>query len=196
MTQRNPMNERYQNTEEKKQGKTRKSAASAKPVTKAASSVRIEGPAPKPQGRLARAQRRAQSNQNSSRSSKERYLQPATPEYKKWRRIWWILILGALIFTTISFFSTGHFETMTFTDSMLGVSYVLLVAAIVLDVTKIRKIRKAAASSASGSKSKAETARRKEEKAKAAAAQSEKAKAAADAESSEKKGRGLFGRKK
>ena len=40
MTQRNPMNERYQSEDRK--GATRKSAASAKPVSKAASSVRIE----------------------------------------------------------------------------------------------------------------------------------------------------------
>ena len=40
MTQRNPMNERYQSEDRK--GATRKSAASAKPVSKAASSVRIQ----------------------------------------------------------------------------------------------------------------------------------------------------------
>lgn len=40
MSQRNPMNERY--TTDKPQGKTRKSAASAKPVNKAASSVRMQ----------------------------------------------------------------------------------------------------------------------------------------------------------
>ena len=40
MSQRNPMNERY--TAEDRTGKTRKSAASAKPKAKAAASVRIE----------------------------------------------------------------------------------------------------------------------------------------------------------
>lgn len=46
MSQRNPMNERYQ---QRTGGQTRKSAASAKPVTKAASSVYVQSgkPAPK-----------------------------------------------------------------------------------------------------------------------------------------------------
>ncbi len=46
MSQRNPLNERYQADE--KSGKTRKSAASAKPVKKAASSVYIANPDNKP----------------------------------------------------------------------------------------------------------------------------------------------------
>ena len=44
MSQRNPLNERYQNN--KPEGKTRKSAASAKPASKAASSVRMESSKP------------------------------------------------------------------------------------------------------------------------------------------------------
>ena len=40
MSQRNPMNDRYQTDEHR--GQTRKSAASAKPKTKAASSVRMQ----------------------------------------------------------------------------------------------------------------------------------------------------------
>lgn len=51
MSQRNPMNERY--TTDKPQGKTRKSAASAKPANKAASSVRMASDIkPKKQGFL------------------------------------------------------------------------------------------------------------------------------------------------
>ena len=103
MTQRNPMNDRYQQTGEKKTGKTRKSAASAKPTTKAASSVHIEGKAPKPQGRFARAQRQAQQPKKSS-SSQDRDFQPDTPEYRKWRRIWWGFIIAALALTSLSFF--------------------------------------------------------------------------------------------
>ena len=58
MTQRNPMNERYQSEDRK--GATRKSAASAKPVSKAASSVRIESTKKTPQQKKAeRKQQRA-----------------------------------------------------------------------------------------------------------------------------------------
>ncbi len=48
MSQRNPMNERY--TTNKPQGVTRKSAASAKPVSKAASSVRTASSKPEKKG--------------------------------------------------------------------------------------------------------------------------------------------------
>lgn len=195
MTQRNPMNERYQNTGEKKPGKTRKSAASAKPTTKAASSVHIEGKAPKPKGRFARAQRQAQQPKKSN-SSQDRYFQPDTPEYRKWRRIWWGLIIVALAFTSLSFFATGLFASRAPMYAMLGVGYAALIAAIIIDVTKVRKIRNAAASSGSKSKvskkqRKAEEARRAEEAARAKEA--EEAKRAAKAE---KKSRSLFGKKK
>ena len=52
MTQRNPMNERY--TGEHKGGSTRKSAASAKPVSKAASSVRMAPTKPEKKGFFAK----------------------------------------------------------------------------------------------------------------------------------------------
>ena len=48
MSQRNPMNERY--TSDQKRGTTRKSAASAKPVSKAASSVRTTSAKPEKKG--------------------------------------------------------------------------------------------------------------------------------------------------
>lgn len=48
MSQRNPMNERY--TTDKPQGKTRRSAASAKPMTQAASSVRTAPDKPEKKG--------------------------------------------------------------------------------------------------------------------------------------------------
>ena len=196
MTQRNPMNDRYQQTGEKKTGKTRKSAASAKPTTKAASSVHIEGKAPKPQGRFARAQRQAQQPKKSS-SSQDRYFQPDTPEYRKWRRIWWGFIIAALALTSLSFFAAGWFGgNRVPMYVMLGLGYAALIVAIVIDVTKVRKIRNAAASSGSKSKMskkqrKAEEARRAEEAARAREA--EEAKRAAKAA---KKGRGVFGKKK
>ena len=52
MSQRNPMNERY--TGDHKGGSTRKSAASAKPVSRAASSVRLESDKPKKKGLFAK----------------------------------------------------------------------------------------------------------------------------------------------
>ena len=62
MSQRNPLNDRYQNADDRK-GTTRKSAASAKPATKAASSVRIEGKVEEPKGLFARASAQANKTQ-------------------------------------------------------------------------------------------------------------------------------------
>ena len=53
MSQRNPMNERYQS--EDHQGKTRKSAASAKPKSKAAASVVVQTSSKTPQQKKADA---------------------------------------------------------------------------------------------------------------------------------------------
>ena len=69
MTQRNPMNERYQSEDRK--GATRKSAASAKPVSKAASSVRIQSTKKTPQQKKAeRKQQRAKNAERDRRGGK------------------------------------------------------------------------------------------------------------------------------
>ncbi len=191
MTQRNPMNERYQNTNDKKTGKTRRSAASAKPATKAASSVRIEGgKEPKPRGRFAKAQRQAQAPR--SKQPVDRNFQPDTDEFRKWRRIWWVFIIIALALTSLSFFAAGWFPTRTPMYVMLAGGYAALIVAVVIDVVKVRKIRNAeAAKRASSKMSKKERKAQEEREARAKA--EEEAKRAAKAE---KKSRGLFGKKK
>ncbi len=70
MSQRNPMNERYSTNQP--QGKTRKSAAAAKPVTKAASSVRMESDASEKKGFFSRFT----SNTNSTTSDKNSNTSP------------------------------------------------------------------------------------------------------------------------
>ena len=47
MSQRNPMNDRYRDTENAPKGKTKKSAASAKPSSKAGASVYVRKQDPK-----------------------------------------------------------------------------------------------------------------------------------------------------
>ena len=78
------MNERY--TTDNHKGATRKSAASAKPVTKAASSVRIQPTEKTPQQKKAeRKQQRAKQQERD-----RQFYNPPTAEYKRLRKIWWV----------------------------------------------------------------------------------------------------------
>ena len=109
MSQRNPMNERYQNDEH--QGKTRKSAASAKPKSAAASSVYIK---PKTKTKAdKKAARRAERQKQAELERK--YANPPTEEYKRLRKIWWVLLIGAIACLALSFFlrdSLGEFGVL------------------------------------------------------------------------------------
>lgn len=150
MTQRNSMNERYQSGDDKKTGKTRKSAASAKPTTKAASSVRMED---------AKSRKRHGSgtgkNQNSGHGKgSSRNYQPNSPEYKKWRKIWWATIVFALLMTTFGFGMFGRTESRALTYALMGIGYAALIASVIIDVGKVRKIRNADAAMRSSSRSK------------------------------------------
>ena len=97
MTQRNPMNERYQSEDRK--GATRKSAASAKPVSKAASSVRIQSTKKTPQQK--KAERKQQRAKDAQRD--RQFYNPPTAEYKRLRKIWWVCLILAIILTVVSF---------------------------------------------------------------------------------------------
>lgn len=190
MTQRNPMNERYQDSD-KKAGTTRKSAASAKPVSKAASSVRIEGGASsRPQGRFARAQRRAQVSKNRKQELRKRqqddevlYYRPASKAYHMWRRIWWVLIFAAIILTAVSFITPRFTSNTMVSYVLLATGYAALVGAIVVEIAKVRKIRNREIEEMGGMRSKkarawkkAEEARRAEERATKEAAKMERSK--------------------
>ena len=84
MTQRNPMNERYQG--EAPKGQTKKSASSMKPKTKAASSVYVRPAEKTPQEK--KAIRREQRQKQRELDSK--YYNPPTQEYKNLRLLWWV----------------------------------------------------------------------------------------------------------
>ena len=87
MSQRNPMNERYQS--EDHQGKTRKSAASAKPKSKAAASVVVQTSSKTPQQKKADAKAARRKAQDEQRALDRKYYTPDTKEYKRLRRLWW-----------------------------------------------------------------------------------------------------------
>lgn len=138
MTQRNFQNERYK-TELK--GQTRKSAAGLKPKTKAASSVYI-----KPQTKTRKEKKQIKEAERVKRAELNRlYYSPPTEEYKRFRRVWWVLLIAAIVMTAASM-------VLTFTiweDQpgkvmfVLGPAYVLIILSLVLDFTKGRKMRTA-----------------------------------------------------
>ena len=178
MSQRNPMNERY--TSEERTGKTRKSAASAKPSSKAASSVRVEGQSSeKPKGLFSRAQKAANKNQSSKdkgrQQNKKNFVYDVpTEEYRWWRRMWWIMIIAAVVLTALSLFAMnaggGNYGYVP-----LVFGYGFLIASIVIDIRKVRKIREDYNNGRFTDRSKEATRSRKERKAaeKEAAAEQE-----------------------
>lgn len=118
MARRSATNPRYQ--KDAQIGKTRRSAASAKPKRgqgEAASSVR----------------------KKESKGKKRIRFSPDTPEFRRWRRIWLVLLLGAVILSISAFVfrEGGPVATVT-----LVAAYVCLFGAFFVDLTKIRRLRK------------------------------------------------------
>ncbi len=157
MSQRNPMNERYQ-TDDKK-GQTRKSAASAKPKTKAAASVRLESDRkPQKKGFFSRASSSASTKAPAKSSSssappqndrqkiaqlEKKYGAPKTPEYKKWRRIWWACMgvgVAAIAASLIASYFFPEIENLNLI--LLGFAYAGVLSALVIDGAKVRKLRR------------------------------------------------------
>lgn len=173
MSQRNPMNDRYQTDEHK--GQTRKSAAAAKPKSKAASTVRVQSTAkPKKQ---AKAEKREQDRKRRQVESK--YYNPPTQEYKTWRKRWWIFLIGAIVMTAASFLLRSlmpQYEVASLV--ILGLAYIGIVGALVIDFGKIRKIRQKYQAEMQGKINKEERAMAKKEHADKVAAR----KAAEEAE--------------
>ena len=194
MTQRNFMNERY--TEENRSGKTRKSASSAKP--KAARAATVRDPAPKSKKeKKAEARERERAAAEKATLHGERF--EDTDAYKRLRRIWWVLLAGAIVCTVFSF-ATARTETLgQVSMGVMIAAYVLIIAAFYVDLGKIRKERKLFNAALANNKSK--EARREQKRLKAELREQEKEeaekKAAAEAEKEAQKnagGMGLLGR--
>lgn len=160
MSTRNPMNDRYKSDETKPVGKTRKSAASAKPVSKAASSVRMEtkGSDNSKSGLFGK--------RKSSAGNRDR-LVPDTPEYKKWHKIWIGVIVAAIALTLIGLFARNLLHASNVAMGLVIVGDVLLVASILIDILKLSKMRTAYAKQVRMSKSKANKAKVREANAQA-----------------------------
>ena len=191
MSQRNPLNERY--TSEDRKGATRKSAASAKPVTKAAASVRMQ-PAEKTKEQK-KAERKAARAKEQERD--RQFYNPPTEEYRRLRRIWWIFLVLAIVLTCFSFAGNTLGVPQPVTYVTLALAYVFIILALYVDFAKCRKARKKYAEEMMKHPTKEQRAAEKKAKAEAAAAEKKKKSdeeiAAAQKEAGEKGKKALFG---
>jgi len=141
VARRSASNARYQKYQEPA-GQTRKSAAAAKP-TRSSSSA----PAKKASGKSAKG--------SSSAARRAVMVNPTTPEFKRIRKIWWGLLLGGLILTTVSWAVRAYVQAswaMTLSNVILGMAYAAIFYALYLDWTKMRPMRQAAYKSAKNGK--------------------------------------------
>lgn len=102
MSQRNPQNQRYINRDEN-YGKSRKSAASAKPKSNAAASVRTVSA--KNKSKVQKTSKRQRSKQERDRQyqAEQRYGDPPTKKFKMFKRIWLIGLIFAVVFILLAF---------------------------------------------------------------------------------------------
>lgn len=138
MTQRNPMNERYQG--EPPKGQTKKSAASAKPKTKAAASVYVRSAEKTP-----KEKKEIRKQQRSRQAELDRmYYNPPTAEYKRLRRLWWVFLVAAIVLTALGMFAPQWIPGVEGVQWVCIIpAYACIIAALWLDFSKIRKVRRA-----------------------------------------------------
>ena len=154
MTQRNPMNPRSQNKTYK--GVSRKSASSAKPVRQAGSSVRTVSREvrEKQQKKAQKAEAKEEQRKERERAAVLGAAVLKTPEYKKWRKIWVITLVIAVVAIAASWGCSALVNNGTLPAELFGttapvtialivIGYGGLVGALVIDFRKIRKMRKA-----------------------------------------------------
>ena len=200
MSQRNPMNERY-TVEGKMEGKTRKSAASAKPKTKAAASVRVESAKKTPQQKKAEDKARRKEEAASQRELDAKYYKPDTERYKKLRRAWWLCLIGAAVCTIVSFAFQAYMPVWL-AFGILIAAYALIIMAFYIDMSKIKKERAAyqarmvALEEKEKKKAKVEAGKAASQKKGQPAKAEEPAPAEEVAEPEQPAKKGLFGRKK
>ncbi|MRS11928.1 MAG: hypothetical protein EG823_02500 [Actinobacteria bacterium] len=124
MTQRNYANDRYR--KDAKVGTTRKSAAKAKPVRKLG-----EASSPK-----------AAAKPKKTGVEKDWSGLPTSPEIKKWRKLWWGLLLGGLALILGSYAVPDLRNNESLLKVLSLVVLALSAGAIYIDLVVIRKLRK------------------------------------------------------
>lgn len=139
MSQRNFQNERY-SEENAGQGSTRKSAASAKPKSKAAASVMVKSAKKTPEQRKAAQKQAQKAAREEQRRLDRKYYNPDTDRYKFLRKLWWGCLIGAVAATALSWF-TREIEPGMISMILMVLAYALIIGAFYIDFSKIRKER-------------------------------------------------------
>lgn len=154
MSQRNPMNDRY--TTERTGGATRQGAGSMKPASKAGASVRTESSKKKTAPRRGllggaadtRTKEEKKAEQQRRRQEEDTLYTASTvlldkdPKYRKFRRIWWVLLVMAATFTVVAMLTVSTaIGDSPLTIAILVLAYASIIAALVLDFTVVRKRR-------------------------------------------------------
>jgi hypothetical protein len=191
VSQRNPLNDRYQRED---LGQTKKSAASLKPKTQAAASVHtVTKKKTRKEKKAARKEAEAKQNQLDNM-----FYNPPTPQYQRARKIWIILLGAAIACTCIGFAVSAISPSSPIVWIMAIPSYALIFIAIWWDFARVRKYRREYQQSLSKEDIKeaqklaeAQAAAREKERAeKRNRRRSKKGQADADAEKADDKGDG------
>lgn len=140
MSQRNPMNDRYNGDEGR--GKSRKSAASAKPKAKAAATVVASASKKTKQQKKADAKAERKKQQEAQRELDRKYYTPDTARYRKLRTLWWVCLVGGIICVAVSFLFREQLPEVL-AMVVLFAAYAFIIAAFYIDLSKIRKERQA-----------------------------------------------------
>ena len=154
MSMRNPQNERYTvEREGRSQGSVKPRTASAKPASKAGASVRTTSkPKPKNAKQRAMAEMNMSKEEKKAARAKEReaenvaytaidILTRKDARYKKLRRIWWALLVVAVIFTVLSRATVSIEMPLAVNIVSLVLAYAAIISALVMDFTVVRKCR-------------------------------------------------------
>ena len=190
MSQRNPLNDRY-NTDEKL-GQTRKSAASMKPKSKAASSVRLEPTTESKKEKKQERKARERAERAKQAELDRKYYNPPTAEFKRTKRLWWGLLIAAVVFTALSWLVQSHVpDPVAF--GLLITAYLCIFGALYVDIRKVRKLRREYQAEMESKKSKELHAAQKQARAAAKKQTEEPVAAEVQAAESTSKPRGLFG---
>lgn len=133
MARRSPTNPRYAKYTGP-EGKTRKSAAAAKPKKASSSGAKASSA-------------KSSSGSKPARSSALAMRNPTTPEFKAVRRQWWIALVVGLVLTAVSYALQAYVHTAwsrTAQASILGMAYVAIGYAFYIDWKKMRPMRREA----------------------------------------------------
>ena len=131
MSRRSAGNERYQKYTGPK-GQTRKSAAAAKPTRKEGSSTPVK-------------KNKSKTKVSADKAPGGKFYEPDTPEYKFWRRMWWVCLGSGLVLVAVSFYLQTYLKSISWARTAgivtIGLSYAAIIGAFLIDYRRLRLMR-------------------------------------------------------